>query len=454
MAIRDLVARRRLNATSVMVVAPSFSRAEAAALAALNAGETRVAIGLHLTLTAPLKPLTADYAPLADGAFLPVATTLRLAMQQRLDVAAITREFRAQFEAFAAAFGRPPDFVDGHQHVQLFPQVRQAALETTSWIAPAAWVRQCGASVPLHRRLTDPERPADRLAQPRIPRARREPRHLDQSGLRRHLYVSGECGFRRDLPGFPRRSAGGRPGDVPSGPCRCRTRAARPAHHPAGEQEYAYFCGDEFAALLEKRGFDAELTGARPATTFHACAISRAYWGPLYHPAPRGAPEEDDMTPQERQLMAELFNRLASLENAPRDPDAEAMIREGFRRAPNAAYALVQTVLVQDEALKAANNRIQEYEQQFGGPQPPQPQEPRGFLDSMRESIFGREEPRGSVPRVPQAGWRPLAARRPRRKPIRGARGQGYGDQGCGQPGAGQPGYGQTGLRRSRATRG
>src|SRR6185295_15475885 len=74
-----------------------------------------------------------------------------------LDVAAVTREFRAQFETFAAAFGRPPDFVDGHQHVHLFPQVRQAALETAGRMAPKAWVRQCGASLPLHRRLTDPK---------------------------------------------------------------------------------------------------------------------------------------------------------------------------------------------------------------------------------------------------------------------------------------------------------
>src|SRR4029078_8585010 len=44
---------------------------------------------------------------------------------------------------------------DGHQHVCLFPQVRQAALETTSWMAPAAWTRQCGRSTRLHRRLTD-----------------------------------------------------------------------------------------------------------------------------------------------------------------------------------------------------------------------------------------------------------------------------------------------------------
>jgi hypothetical protein len=108
------------------------------------------------------------------------------------------------------------------------------------------------------------------------------------------------------------------------------------------------------------------------------------------------------MTPQERQLINELFQRLASLENNPRDPDAEAMIREGLRRAPNAVYSLVQTVLVQDEALKAANNHIQDYQQQYGGAAPQE--QPRGFLDSMRASIFGGDEPRGSVPRVPQGG--------------------------------------------------
>src|SRR5256714_6684624 len=108
--------------------------------------------------------------------------------------------------------------------------------------------------------------------------------------------------------------------------------------------------------------------------------------GPISPARPTGF-EEDDMTPQERQLMVQLFDRLATLENSPRDPDAEAMIREGFRRAPNSAYALVQTVLLQDEALKAANAHIQELEQQSGVPQ--QQDQPRGFLDSMRSSIFG-----------------------------------------------------------------
>jgi len=156
-AIRDLIERGRLNATSVMVVAPSFTRQSAAMLAALNSAGPRAAIGLHVTLTGPLRPKTADYTPAVDGAFLPLGATLRLAMQQRLDMSALTREIEAQFVAFSEAFGRPPDYVDGHQHVHLFPQVRHAVLDATRRLGPAAWVRQCGSSLPLHRRLTDPK---------------------------------------------------------------------------------------------------------------------------------------------------------------------------------------------------------------------------------------------------------------------------------------------------------
>ena len=72
------------------------------------------------------------------------------------------------------------------------------------------------------------------------------------------------------------------------------------------------------------------------------------------------------MTPQERKLIEELFSRLASLENNPRDPDAVAAINDGLDRAPNALYPLVQTVLVQDEALKHADARIRELEDELG----------------------------------------------------------------------------------------
>ena len=103
------------------------------------------------------------------------------------------------------------------------------------------------------------------------------------------------------------------------------------------------------------------------------------------------------MTPQERQLIDDLFDRLAKLESAPRDPDAAAAIAQGLRTAPNAVYALVQTVLVQDEALKRANSRIQELE----AGNAPEPNQSGGFLDSMRDTIFGQSQPHGSVPNVP-----------------------------------------------------
>ena len=105
------------------------------------------------------------------------------------------------------------------------------------------------------------------------------------------------------------------------------------------------------------------------------------------------------MTPQESQLVNELFDRLAKLETVPRDPDAERLIADGTRQAPHAAYALVQTALLQDEALKRANARIEELQAQVdGAEQPPEPRQ-GGFLDSMR-SAFAPHEPRGSVPSV------------------------------------------------------
>ena len=103
------------------------------------------------------------------------------------------------------------------------------------------------------------------------------------------------------------------------------------------------------------------------------------------------------MTPQERQLIDDLFERLAKLESAKRDPEAMSAIMQGLRNAPNAVYALVQTALVQDEALKRADMRIQELE--AGAGQQDQGQ-PGGFLDSMRGAIFGQNQSHGSVPNV------------------------------------------------------
>ena len=68
------------------------------------------------------------------------------------------------------------------------------------------------------------------------------------------------------------------------------------------------------------------------------------------------------MQSQERDLITGLFGRLQQFEAQPRDGEADALIREQVARQPGAPYLLVQTVLVQEQALKAAQERIAELE--------------------------------------------------------------------------------------------
>jgi predicted glycoside hydrolase/deacetylase ChbG (UPF0249 family) len=156
-AIRDLIERGRLNATSVMVVGPAIRRDEAVALQTAAAGSPRCAIGLHVTLTAPFSPLTMHFRPLDGGMFLAFPKLLRAGLLRRLDPEIVHAELMVQLAAFAELFGRAPDFVDAHQHAQLFPGVRDAFLAAVKQAAPGAWVRQGGRKLPLAGRLGNPK---------------------------------------------------------------------------------------------------------------------------------------------------------------------------------------------------------------------------------------------------------------------------------------------------------
>jgi len=144
--IRDLILRRRINATSVMMPSPHLSPDEIEALDTLNSGQKRAALGLHVTLTTPFKPMSESFAPLSRGKFPSLNKMFRTAVARRLDPARLMIEVATQLEAFIEAFGQPPDFVDGHQHVHLLPQVRDAVLKVVAETVPQAWVRQCGRS--------------------------------------------------------------------------------------------------------------------------------------------------------------------------------------------------------------------------------------------------------------------------------------------------------------------
>jgi chitin disaccharide deacetylase len=248
-AIRDLIARGRINATSVMVASPNFNRSEAEALLAAAA---RAAIGLHVTLTAPFAPLSPKYAPLRNGTFLSLASMLRRAHLRSLQPKLLAAEITSQFAAFKSAFGRPPDFVDGHQHAHLFPQIRDAFLHVVKDAAPHAWVRQCGQPA-RNRSLRDPKALLlDGLS-------RRFRRAADAVGVRTNPAFAGTYAFRPGadyaalFPGFLDGMPDGgvimcHPGKVDG-----KLKGLDPLTD-LREREYDFFSAETFPRLLAAHG--------------------------------------------------------------------------------------------------------------------------------------------------------------------------------------------------------
>jgi hypothetical protein len=249
-AIRDLVTRGHLNATSAMVAAPALTPGEARALDALNERTPQAAIGLHLVLTAPFKPLSEGFRPLRDGAFPSLAALMAAAFLRRLDAAALRREIDRQLDAFGELFGRMPDFIDGHQHVHLFPQIREALIERAKARASGAWLRQCGRAQP---RLDNPKALFLDLISRGFARQaaaqglRTNPAFAGAYTLDQHADVAALfAGF------FDRLPAGGvvmcHPGFVDAELARLDPLTA------LREREYALLAGDAFPDLLARHG--------------------------------------------------------------------------------------------------------------------------------------------------------------------------------------------------------
>jgi uncharacterized protein len=93
------------------------------------------------------------------------------------------------------------------------------------------------------------------------------------------------------------------------------------------------------------------------------------------------------MTPEERQMLAGLFERINANSSAPRDAEAESFISDAVRKAPFSPYILAQTALVQQQALEAAAHRIAELE--ATAHEAAQQQGQGGFLGNLGRSLFG-----------------------------------------------------------------
>lgn len=138
-AIRELIAARRISATSVMT-GSEFWPDEAAALKAV-AGDAD--IGLHVTLT-DQKPIGTMPIFAPDGRFPPLATVFRSGLLRRLPLDEIEAEIERQVEAFVAHFGAPPAHIDGHHHMHQLPGVRDIVVRIAKRVgAGRTWVRSC-----------------------------------------------------------------------------------------------------------------------------------------------------------------------------------------------------------------------------------------------------------------------------------------------------------------------
>ncbi len=138
----------RLSATSVLTNGPRWP----ALGRDLARGEFDADIGLHfnLTLGAPLAAMP-KFAP--KGVFPPVSEVIRLSMRNKLPMDEIRAEIDRQLDRFEAVMLRPPDFVDGHQHVQALPHIRGALLDALKQrrLQGKCWLRDSGDA--LHRIL-------------------------------------------------------------------------------------------------------------------------------------------------------------------------------------------------------------------------------------------------------------------------------------------------------------
>ncbi|MDB5649268.1 MAG: YdjC family protein [Hyphomicrobiales bacterium] len=156
LGILEAVEAGRLDATGAMTTRPHWPEA-ARDLMSLGSA---VQAGLHLDLTLG-PPLTAMPSLVPNGRMPRIGTLIRLSRMGKLPEAEIRAEIAAQIDAFGAAYGRAPAFVDGHQHVQMLPGIRDWLFAELNGrgLAGDVWLRDSGDRIEriLRRRIEAPK---------------------------------------------------------------------------------------------------------------------------------------------------------------------------------------------------------------------------------------------------------------------------------------------------------
>ncbi|KAA0593818.1 hypothetical protein J2848_005821 [Azospirillum lipoferum] len=141
------------------------------------------------------------------------------------------------------------------------------------------------------------------------------------------------------------------------------------------------------------------------------------------------------MDQTERQIIDDLFAKLhqAEAQSGPRDPEAEALIRERIARQPAAAYLMAQAIVMMEQALAASQGRNEELERQLRErPAAAAPAQSGG--GGLFGSLFGggsRPAPQPAYPAAPPSAAAPAAAMpagSPWGRPPAAANAPAYGD--------------------------
>jgi predicted glycoside hydrolase/deacetylase ChbG (UPF0249 family) len=136
-AILELVREKRISAVSCMTGSPLWD----AFGARLRREDSQARIGLHFNLTLSF-----------GGPVQRLTTLMTESLLRRIDVTNVRVQLLGQLEAFERVMGRPPDFIDGHEHVHAFPQIAEVVLDVAGGL-PGTRVRALG---PLFGRTDAP----------------------------------------------------------------------------------------------------------------------------------------------------------------------------------------------------------------------------------------------------------------------------------------------------------
>lgn len=127
--ILTLIEKNKISSTSCMIVGTNPHLFQNLNL--LKKYKTKIDVGLHLVLTEtkPVSELSYNSGLInSTGHFHPLKALAKRAYLGQLKPEALNLEITSQIEKFVSVFNQEPDFIDGHQHIQQLPIIRNSVL--------------------------------------------------------------------------------------------------------------------------------------------------------------------------------------------------------------------------------------------------------------------------------------------------------------------------------------